>query len=117
MKQVTMTCPFTGLPFNATEDADGNIYFEHAITGEQVRMSYNNSIRRFNINRKEFYYKELVNLNQAKDLLGVTKQRIYQIINDGKLKPLYIADNTYFLKTDVIAYGETVKLGRPRKEV
>lgn len=116
MKQVTMTCPFTGLPFQAVEDADGNIYFEHAITGEQVRMSFNNSIRRFNINRKEFCYKELVNMNQAKDLLGVTRQRIYQIVNEGKLKAHYIADSTYFLKADVLAYSETVKLGRPRKD-
>lgn len=115
MRQVTMTCPFTGLPFNAIEDADGNIYYENALTGKQMKMNFNNSIRKFNIKRSEFTFCELVNFNQAKDLLGVSRQRVYQIVNEGMLKPVYIADSTYFLKSDVLSYKENVKLGRPRK--
>ena len=44
MKEITLTCPFTGCSFKALEDADDNVYFTHPLTGDEVIVQGNTYI-------------------------------------------------------------------------
>ena len=41
MKKITLTCPFTGVEFDALENADGSLIVQHPLTGEHMRVGFN----------------------------------------------------------------------------
>lgn len=116
MKEITLTCPFTGCSFKALEDADDNVYFTHPLTGDVIKMNFNASIRRYNINRKAFRHIETVSLSEAANLLGVSRQRAGAIAASNVIKPYTVAGQTVFKLQDVLDYKETRRIGAPKKE-
>ncbi len=116
MKKITLTCPFTGVEFDCLEDADGNIIARHALTGKEISMNYNYSIKRYNIKREFFAHVETVTFSQACEILDVSRQRISKIAATGVIQPHTVNGVQVFTLTDVLDYKKTRKVGAPAKE-
>lgn len=116
MKEIILTCPFTGVEFKATEYADGKIVFVHPLTLETIHMNYNASIKKYNIPRIAFRQIETCTQTQAMEILGISRQRINKIANDEIIPIFFINGSKVFLMHDVLEYKKTRKVGRPEKE-
>jgi len=115
MKKVMLTCPFTGVDFEALETADGNLIVKHALTGEDVRVNWNGSNNRYYMQKNPFKHIETVTPAEAAEMLEVSKQRISQIVQKQTI-PVHMVNGTpVFLKSDVVAYAQTRKVGAPFK--
>ena len=115
MRKITLTCPFTGLPFEALEFSDGKISFKHALTGEEIHMNWNPTIERYNIRKNAFSLIETVTFSEAAEILDVTPQRITQIARDNVIRAYNISGKHVFLKHDILEYRDNRKVGAPRK--
>lgn len=116
MREITLTCPFTGVEFKALEYADGKIVLHHAITGEEIHMNWNCSCKRYNIPKNAFKHIETVTMSEAADILEVSRQRISKIAKEGTIKPHDVNGTTVFELADVLEYKKTRKVGAPFKE-
>lgn len=113
MREITLTCPFTGVEFKALEYADGKIIIHHAITGEEIHMNWNYSCKRYNIPKRAFKHIETVTMQEAARILDVSRQRISKIAGDGIITPHFVNGNTIFVLDDVLEYKRTRKVGAP----
>lgn len=102
-----MTCPFTGVEFMAEILPDGGIQFENPLTGETSIMN--------NVPLEQFTYLETFTPMECADFLGVTKQRISQIIKRKTIPVHIVAGKPVFLKLEVEYYKRTRKVGAPKK--
>ena len=109
MKEILMTCPFTGLDFSALVSEDGNITFQNPLTNEITTIR--------DIPLALFAHMKTYNRKQVQEVLGVSKQRVSQIIEAGIIPVHYVAGNPVFLAVEVEHYRDTRKVGRPEKEV
>lgn len=116
MKEIILTCPFTGIEFKATEYADGKIVFVHPLTRETIHMNYNASIKKYNIDRSAFKQIETCTQTQAMEILEVSRQRVNKIAQDEIIPTFIVNGSKVFLMRDVLEYKETRKVGRPEKE-
>ena len=115
MKEITLTCPFTGVEFNALEMADGKLIVIHPLTGEQIQVNWNCTINRYNLQKQYFKHIETLTREQAQKILGVTHQRITQIIKDEIIPVHYVNGQPVFVADDVYRYRDNRKVGAPRK--
>lgn len=104
MKKVMITCPFTGLDFEAVEYADGKFIATNAITGEDLHISYNPSIDRYLINRDAFKHVELMTLNECADELGVSKAYASILAKRGELKAVRPGAAIYITRESVLSF-------------
>lgn len=115
MREITCTCPFTGLEFNAYEDENtGILVFTNPLTGLQETASRVGKNYQLSICQTE--HVPIVKAYDAKEILGVSKQRIAQIIANDTIPVKRINGEPYFLKTDVLDYRENRAVGAPRKD-
>ncbi len=117
MKEIMLTCPFTGIEFKALECADGKIIIRHAITGAEIHMNWNSTCNRYYIKKDAFKHIETVSMMQAAEILDVSRQRISKIATDGVIQAYDINGNTVFMLSDVLEYKNSRKVGAPFKEV
>ena len=117
MRKIKMTCPFTGLEFDAIETADRNVTAINPISGEQINMTYNNQCKRYMIPAEFFKQIELVDIAKASEILDVSRQRISKIASDRVVKSFSINGKTMFIMSDIVKYKETRKVGAPFKEI
>lgn len=115
MKEITLTCPFTGVEFSALEMADGKLIVIHPLTGEQIQVNWNCSINRYNLPKSAFKHIETLSREQAQTVLNVSHQRITQIIKDETIPVHYANGQPVFVASDVYHYRDTRKVGAPRK--
>ena len=116
MRKTTLTCPFTGLCFDAIETADKDVIFTNPLSGEQMKLTYNNSCKRYMIDAETFKKIDMLDCGEAADILGITRQRVSKIAADGIIPNVRIANKLFFKRSDVLHYKETRKVGAPRKE-
>lgn len=116
MREIILTCPFTGVEFSALEYADGTLIVKHPLTGTLNRINWNGTIERYNIPRFLFKHISTVTLTEAAEILVVSRQRISQIAKDGVIPAKSVNGSTVFLLDDVLKYKETRKVGAPCKE-
>ena len=116
MQKITLTCPFTGCEFTALQDAEGNMYIKHQLTGEDLKINYNCSIKKFNVPKSFFKHIETVSLSQAAEILEVSRQRISAIAANNAIRPVIVNDQQRFILSDVLEYKRTRKVGAPKKE-
>ena len=115
MREITCTCPFTGLEFNALEDENtGNLVFTNPLTGLQETATRVG--RNYVLTIEQTKWVPIVKAYDAKVILQVSKQRIAQIINSETIPVKRINKEPYFLKADVLEYRENRQVGAPRKE-
>lgn len=117
MKEVKLTCPFTGIEFTALQDLSGNLYVKHVFTGEDIKINWNSSIKRYNLPKNVFNLVETVNMSQAAKLLNVSKQRISQIADEQVIPCFVVKGQKVFRCDDVVKYKENRAVGRPKKVV
>ena len=113
MKELILTCPFTGVEFNATESTDGDLFVMHPLTGEQIKISFNNSIKRYNIPSKAFRHIATVTPAELIEILDVSRQRVSQIVQNETIPVHHVNDSPVFLLSDVLEYKRTRKAGAP----
>lgn len=116
MKEITITCPFTGVDFKALEDLCGNLYFKHPITGQDLKINYNSSIKRYNVPKNLFKHIETVSMSEAAEILEVSRQRASAIAATNVIKPVLVNGQQCFIKSDVLKYKQERKPGAPKKE-
>ena len=115
MKEIILTCPFTGVEFTALEDVNGNLYVKHVLTGEDIKVNWNCSIQRYNLQKKAFKHYETVTPVQAAKILDVSKQRISQIVQEQIIPVHMVNGYPVFLLSDVEEYSQNRAVGRPKK--
>lgn len=116
MKEILLTCPFTGAQFSATIDVNNNLYVTHPITNETHKINYNSSIKKYNLPAELLQWVETVSLGEAARILNVSRQRISAIAQNGTIQPRTVNGQTVFVLDDVLQYKETRKPGAPKKE-
>lgn len=115
MKEIKLTCPFTGGEFTALESADGKLLVKHALTGEDIVLNWNCSIQRYNVEKCAFRHYETMLPVEAAKLLGVSMSRISQIM-DNQVVPVHVVNGQkVFLREDVVKYKANRVVGRPKK--
>lgn len=117
MKQVTITCPFTGVDFEATEFADGSIVARNPLTNQEIRLSYNPMPHAFMLPKNALQHVETVSIVEAANLSNVSVQRISKLCADGVLQARILPDGSKVILLDELtSYNESKKNGRPRKD-
>lgn len=102
MKSITLICPFTGVEFEALQsELTGEYIFTNPVTG-QLYSSENKHlylpISAFTDSPKS------VSPTEAAEILGVTRQRITQLLREGKLPYYLVNGNKRILESDVLEY-------------
>lgn len=117
MKRITLTCPFTGVTFEATETADGDIIAYNPLSGEEVVMKFNTGIRHYYMRPGLWREIETHTLKDAAELLNVSVQRVSAMVKNGTI-PAHVLPNgdKVILQTDIDLYNENKTYGRPRKD-
>lgn len=113
-RQEKLTCPFTGEKFKAVFDNDNTVGMTNPLTG----ASYNFKImgNAITIPLELFNYVETVTINEAADILKVSKQRISAIAKNETIPTYQVSGKTVFKLSDVLKYKNLRKVGRPNKE-
>ena len=115
MKEIKLTCPFTGIEFSALEYSNGTLIVKHPLTGEMQQISYNWNYHTYTVPYSMFQHIETVTLSQAAKILNVSRQRISQIYRDQVIPAKEINGTPVFVKADVERYAHTRKVGAPFK--
>lgn len=116
MEKITITCPFTGVPFTALKTTDGSLLAQNPITKETMRIGYNKPSKRYLLNECYFRSNETVSCTEAAQILGVSRARISAIIRDDVIPSFIVNKKTVFKREDIIRYSESRTVGRPPKE-
>lgn len=113
MTPITLTCPFTGLSFEAMKTQD-QMTLTNPLTQKQIPIKIKNGFA--HVPMTVFTHIATLNATETALYLNVSRQRIDQLVKAGKLLPRYINSEPIFIMDDVIEYAQTRKNGRPRKD-
>ena len=115
MKTILLTCPFTGVEFEAMQDENGNLHVINPLTGNIFYVLTANSCNDFIIDKRLFTHVETVTISETSDILGVSRQRVGAIAANKTIPPHTVKGQTVFLLSDVLEYKKNKKPGAPRK--
>ena len=117
MKEIVCTCPFTGKGFTALQNEETmDITIQDAITGEMITLLYDWRENTYLLNAEKFLKRyDLISQMEASYILGVTRQRINQLIKNETIKALQIDGKWYFERQDVLDYKKNRKIGAPKR--
>ena len=104
MEKVMITCPFTGMEFEALKYADGRLVTSNKITGEEIHISFNSSIRKYMLDAHLFKHVPLVTMDECAETLGVSKPRVSALVKKGKLQTVRPSAALYITKDSMLDY-------------
>lgn len=104
MEKVTITCPFTGLDFDTIRYADGRLVTSSKITGEEIQLTYNSSIKKYMLDAKYLKHTPLVTMGECAQELGVSKPRVSALVKKGKLQAIKPRTALYITKESMLDY-------------
>ena len=104
MEKITVTCPFTGIPFDAIKYADGRIVATNVITGEDAVITYNAACDRYMIRPDAFATTPTVTMHEAAQILNISKPRISLLVKQGRLKAFRPGAQMYITRESVLDY-------------
>lgn len=113
-KQEKLTCPFTGERFKAVFNNDNTVRMTNPLTG--ASYSFKIMGNAITIPLELFNYVETVTIQEAADILEVSKQRISAIAKNETIPTYQVGGKTVFKLSDVLKYKQLRKVGRPNKE-
>ena len=105
MEKVLITCPFTGLEFEAIKYADGRLVTTNLLTGEDMHITYNSSCNRYMIDPKEFRHTPLVTMAECAEYLDVSKPMITKLAKAGTLQAVRPGASVYITKDSMLEYA------------
>lgn len=104
MEKVVITCPFTGFEFEALRYADGRIVTSNRITGEEIQLTYNPSIKKYMLPASALKHIPMVTMEECAEELGVSKPRISALIKKNRLRTIRPGAVVYITKESVLDY-------------
>ena len=115
MHSLEIANPFDGLPVKLTCFDDGTFSATHAITHEVITGRFEDGYMRIPV---EFCNSNAaITANEAAERLGVSRMRITQLCNEGKLKSGMIGSSLFVSFYDVFQYSKMDrKPGRKENE-
>lgn len=119
MERIMITCPFTGVPFEAIRYTDGRIIATNAITGEDMHITYNAPIKRYMFDEKYFHAEKMLTLQECADLLGISRARVSVLAKQDRLKAVKPSAQMYISLNSVLqykAYQSSLKEGAENGE-
>ena len=114
MERIVITCPFTGVPFEAIQYADGRIIATNALTGEDMQITYNPSIKRYMLDSAFFHGEKMLTMEECAELLGVSKARVSVLAKQDRLKAVKPSAQMYISLNSALeykAYQSTLREG------
>lgn len=103
MHTVEINNPFDGLPVTLTVFNDGIFTAVHRITHEIVTGRFEDECIKIPVKFINEGYS--IPANEAAEELGVSRMRITQLCNEGKLRSAVIGSSLFVSKLDVLRYG------------
>lgn len=94
--------PFFGLPIEAVVHANGELVYRHPITHRKVQCRYEDGV--LSIPYDADYPQRSISASEAAEMLGVSRMRITQLCNDGKLAHCTIGNSLFVDRGDVMCY-------------
>ena len=94
--------PFFGLPIEAEIGDGGDIAYRHPVTHSRILCTYADGM--LSIPFDADYPQISISANEAAEMLGVSRMRITQLCNDGKLAHCTIGNSLFVDRGDVICY-------------
>lgn len=114
MQRITLTCPLTGIPFQALKYETGNLTVTNPITGKALHIPEVNGCYQI---RKEFFEDlNVMTADMAAASLDVSNARITALCQAGKLEHVKLPVSLYISTKSVDEYEQNRKNGRPRKD-
>lgn len=92
MEIKAITDPFTGTENAIVEFDNGNLLFEHALTHENIYLEYDALENCYKVPAYALKYRAVLTLNEAAELLGVSKMRVSSMCKTGLLKSAKVCD-------------------------
>lgn len=102
MRKIMITSPLTGISAPAIEYLDGTIVFTDKLTGEDVRLTYNSASKRYMLDPKYIGYSPILTFAECADILGVSVQRLYRLIERGRLECIESGDKRYITESSAL---------------
>lgn len=116
MQRMKLTCPFTGIEFEGFKEPSlEKFFYANPLNHEMSSVKYDSATNSIVISLDDFSYVETVTPDEATDILMISRQRIYKIINDNVIPAHMIAGKPVLKLDEVLNYKENRKPGRPRK--
>lgn len=94
--------PFFGLPIEIEIGDGGNISYKHPVTHRRIPCRYTAGV--LSIPYDADYPQRSISASEAAEMLGVSRMRITQLCNDGKLAHCTIGNSLFVDRGDVICY-------------
>lgn len=115
MRNFEICNPFDGLPVKLTVFKDGTFSAVHLVTHEIVTGRFEDEYIRIPVKFCDSGYS--IPANEAAERLGVSRMRITQLCNEGKLHSAMIGSSLFVSYDDVVLYEKSErKPGRKEKE-
>ena len=103
MEKIDIFNPFDGLPVTLTAFDDGTFSATHLVTHETIAGRIEDGYMRIPM---DFCMKgHAIQANEAAELLGVSRMRITQLCNEGKLRSAMIGSSLFVSNRDVLQYA------------
>ena len=113
MQKIMLTCPFTGVEFEAMKDQLGNLHVVNPLTGVKLRVACLPNKSVYVIETEQFMHTETVTPSEAAEIIGVSKPRISALCQSGQLKSVTVGNSVIISKDSVIEYRDSErKAGR-----
>ena len=104
MYEQKITDPFTGLEINVKEFANKNILVENPITKETCIFKYDYLTNTYTFDAAALLHIKTITLNEAAELLEVTKMRVSKMCSTGILKSTNVCGRVLVDYNSVIEY-------------
>lgn len=107
MERITIPDPIYGLPLTVQFFNDGTIAYEHAITHQVVTGKYCLDSCKLIIDYAPDIFPDTISATEAAERLGVSRMRVTQLCNEGKIRSAMIGSSLFVNLDDVMAYGSS----------
>lgn len=104
MRKVMITCPFTGLEFEAIEFADGSIVTTNKITGEDMRIGFSTVSNRYLVDPRFLKHVEMVTMEECAEFLEISKPRISKLVKEGRLQTVRPSAALFITRDSMLDY-------------
>lgn len=106
MEKITVTCPFTGLPFEAIKYADGRLVTTNKVTGEDMQITYNASNNRYMFLASELKFHALLTMDECAEELNISKPRISKLVKQNRLKAIKPDAQLYITRSSMLEFKQ-----------